>query len=98
MLTTCPDKEMAAKIANHLVEKRLAACVQLCPIESVYLWQGDICREDEITLVIKSKASLFDQVRTEIQAHHSYQVPEIIQVPITDGLTSYLRWIDDCVM
>ena len=94
---TFPDKDSAKEVAHLLVEKRLAACVQILPIESVYLWEGKVCDESEMMLIIKSKAALFDEITTAIKTVHSYQVPEIVQLPITDGLPEYLRWIGECV-
>ena len=96
IITTYPDKETAKKIARLLVEKRLAACVQMLPVESVYLWQSKICDDNEIALFIKTKTKLFDKIKDAIKENHGYEVPEIIQIPITDGLPEYLKWIDDC--
>jgi periplasmic divalent cation tolerance protein len=95
IIATCPGKELAAKTAKLLVEQRLAACVQMLPIESIYLWKGEICEDNEIVLLIKSRTALFDGVAAAITENHSYEVPEIIQIPITDGLPDYLKWIDD---
>jgi len=97
-ITTFADKESAKTVARHLVEKRLAACVQMFPIESIYMWKGEICDDGEIVLFIKSRAELFDQIKTAIKENHGYEVPEIIQIPITDGLPEYLKWIDGCVV
>jgi len=97
MITTTADKESAKTIGKLLVEKRLAACVQIFPIESIYYWQNNICQENEITLLIKSKTSMFEKIKAFIQENHSYDVPEIIQIPITDGLPEYLKWIDACI-
>ena len=91
---TYPDKESAKRTAKLLVEQRLAACVQIFPIESVYLWQGEICDECEVMLLVKSRVALFDKIVAVIRENHSYEVPEIAQVPITDGLPEYLKW--DC--
>jgi len=93
VIATCSEKEMAKAIAKSLVEKRFAACVQMFPIESVYLWEGNICDGSEIALLIKSKASMFDQIVETVKANHDYEVPEIIQIPITGGLLEYLEWI-----
>jgi len=93
--TTAPDRDSAKAIAKLLVEKKLAACVQLFPIESIYTWKNEVCNEDEIMLFIKSKPALFDKIKAAIKENHSYEVPEIIQIPITDGLPDYLKWIDD---
>ena len=94
VFTTCADKESAKAIAMLLVEKRLAACVQLFPIESIYVWQGKICDDSETALLIKSKTALFEEISAAIKGNHSYEVPEIIQIPITDGHHEYLKWID----
>ena len=96
VFTTCPGKESAEHLANILVSECLAACVQRFPIESTYLWKGEICNDNEIALLIKTKAALFEQVSARIQENHAYDLPEIIQLPITDGLPGYLQWIDDC--
>lgn len=97
IITTAADKDSAKTIARLLVEEQLAACVQMFPIESVYTWKGEICNDDEIVLFIKSKSSLFDKIAAVIKENHKYEVPEIIQIPVTDGLPEYLKWIDDCV-
>ena len=96
IITTAADRESAKKIARMLVEKQLAACVQMLPIESIYFWQEKICEENETALFIKSKTALFDEIKEAIKENHSYEVPEIIQMPVTDGLPEYLKWIDDC--
>jgi periplasmic divalent cation tolerance protein len=93
---TFPDEASAKHTARLLVEERFAACAQLFPIRSVYRWQDKICDEGEFMLIIKSKAVLFDKIAAAIKESHSYEVPEMVQMPITDGLPEYLRWIDDC--
>jgi len=95
IITTTPNKELAKKIAKMLVEKRLAACGQMFPIESIYHWQGKINEDNEIMLFIKSKTELLDKIKALIIENHTYEVPEIIQIPITDGLPDYLKWIDE---
>ena len=94
VVTTCADKESAKAIAMLLVEKRLAACVQLVPIESVYIWEGKVCDDSEIAMFIKSKTGLFDKISAAIMENHTYDVPEIVQIPISAGLPEYLKWID----
>ena len=98
IITTTANKEDARKIARLLVEKQLAACGQIFPIESIYSWQGKICEENEAMLFIKSKTALFDEIKAAIKESHVYEVPEIIQMPITDGLPDYLKWINDCTL
>ena len=98
VITTAADKESAMSIAKLLVGKRLAACVQMFPIESVYFWQGKICGDNETALFIKSKTNLFSEISAVIKENHAYEVPEIIQIPITGGLAEYLAWIGDCTL
>jgi len=98
VVSTFPDKESAKKTAKLLVGKRLAACVQIFPIESVYLWQNEICDETETMLFIKSQTSHFEKISAMIKENHTYDVPEIIQIPISNGLPEYLQWIDDCTV
>jgi periplasmic divalent cation tolerance protein len=96
IIATFCDEESAKKTAGLLVEQRLAACVQIFPINSVYLWKEKICEDSEIMVLIKSKPALFDKIASVIKRTHTYEVPEIIQIPITKGLPEYLKWIDDC--
>jgi len=96
IITTTASKESAKEIARLLVERKLAACGQIFPIESIYFWQGKVCEENETMLLIKSRTALFEEIKTAIKENHSYEVPEIIQIPITNGLPGYLKWIGDC--
>jgi len=98
IISSFGDKDSAKKAAKMLVEQQLAACVQLFPIESIYLWKDRITEDDEVVLLIKSKTERFEEITTFIKKIHSYEIPEIIQIPITDGLPQYLDWIDDCVV
>jgi len=98
ILSTFPDKTAAKRAAKMLVEQRLAACVQMFPLDSVYLWKGEICEDGEMMLFIKSRTELFDKVSAAIREVHPYEVPEIVQVPITDGLPEYLQWIGACTI
>jgi uncharacterized protein involved in tolerance to divalent cations len=75
------------------VGERLAACVQLAPIRSRYVWKGAVQRDDEILLLIKTKAALFEAVRARVRALHSYETPEIVMLPVTAGDADYLAWI-----
>lgn len=95
VLTTCGSGDEAAKIARALVEKKLAACVNVMPgVRSFYRWKGAIEDEQESLLVIKSSRALFNDLRVEIEKLHSYEVPEVIAVPIVDGSEGYLAWLD----
>ena len=98
ILVTAANRDECRKIARHLVEARLAACVNILPpIESVYRWQGQIAEEGEFLLIIKSAKPLFAEIETEILKLHSYRTPEIICLPIDDGSRNYLQWISDSV-
>lgn len=94
ILTTCPDDKSARKLAAMLVESQLAACVQLSAITSFYCWQGKQHSDPEIRLTIKTKNCLYKKVEEFIKTHHSYDVPQIVQIPIEKGSTSYLDWMD----
>jgi len=94
IISTCADMESARKIAGILIDGRLAACAQMFPVMSIYTWQSKVCEDDEIMLFIKTKAALFDEIAAAIKGNHPYDVPEIIQIPLTNGLPDYLRWID----
>ena len=93
-MTTCPDPEIGKKLADGLLENRLAACVQTLPIQSAYRWKGAIQREPEILLLIKTKAALYPEVEAHLRANHPYETPEIVWLPIAAGFAGYLAWID----
>jgi len=97
VLITTPNQETSEMIANTLLEKKLAACVNLVgPILSFYTWEGDIKRDEEMLLIVKSRAELFEsELIPVVQAVHPYDVPEIIALPIVKGSANYLAWIDD---
>ncbi|MDJ1181738.1 divalent-cation tolerance protein CutA [Roseofilum casamattae] len=93
VLVTAPSEEEATKIAGVLVECQLAACVSLAPIQSVYTWQGNIERDREWQLTIKTARSIFPELERKIRELHSYEVPEIIAIPIIAGSQEYLSWL-----
>jgi periplasmic divalent cation tolerance protein len=95
VLSTCDSEEQAAQIARGLVEQRLAACVNILPgARSVYRWKGQIEDASEWILVIKSRRDLFGALRAAFAKLHSYEVPELIALPVVDGSESYLQWLD----
>ena len=95
-LNTCPDEQVASKIAQKLVENRLAACVNIIPaIKSVYRWQGKTEQDNEVLLIIKTRKDVFSRLEAQIREDHPYELPEIVAVPIDTGLQSYLDWIDE---
>ena len=94
VLNTCNSDDIASTISETLVSKKLAACVNIITgIESVYQWQGKIVRDKERLLIIKTRQSLFSQLKHEIQELHDYELPEIIAIPIEAGEKNYLNWI-----
>ena len=98
VLMTAGNREEADRIATLLVEKRLAACVQILPeIRSVYFWKNEIQRESEILLLAKSTQERFPELEREVRAVHSYETPEIIALEITDASRPYLNWLGDNV-
>jgi periplasmic divalent cation tolerance protein len=98
VLTTCCSPEEARRIAQELVEHRLAACVNIVPqIESVYRWQGEVETATEWLLVVKTTTNAFEQVRDAIGKLNSYDVPECIQITIEGGSAAYLEWIGSSV-
>lgn len=95
VFSTCSTPEEAARIARKLIEERLAACVNVTPnIRSFYRWKGAIEEADECLLVIKSSRDLFDRLRLELEKAHTYEVPEVVAVPVVDGSPNYLHWVD----
>ncbi len=99
VLTTAGSREEAEKIAQALVERRLAACVNLVgPIHSVYRWQGKMESAVEYLLLVKTTAQRFEAVASAIRELHSYELPECIELPIEAGSEEYLKWIEDSVV
>lgn len=91
---TAANREEAVQLAEMLVEKRLAACVQILPeVESVYRWHGRIERQREVLLIAKTTAAKFEELETEVRARHSYETPEIVAVPFTAASEPYLAWL-----
>src|SRR3569832_640921 len=98
ILSTASAKVEAQEIARALVERKLVACVNIVgPIDSIYRWKGEVETSQEFLLLMKTEAEKFQAVREAIKALHSYEVPEVIQLPIENGLTSYLSWISESV-
>jgi periplasmic divalent cation tolerance protein len=95
VLTNLPDRAAAERLADSLLEKQLAACVNiLAPCRSVYRWQGSVQHEEEHPLLIKTTAARYPALEQAIRAGHPYELPEIIAVPIEQGLAAYLDWVD----
>jgi periplasmic divalent cation tolerance protein len=94
VLTTLGSKASAATLAQQIVQSGLGACVQLLDIQSFYIWQGQARNEAECLLMIKTRSTLYAQLQGFIRERHSYETPEIVQLPITAGWPGYLAWIE----
>ncbi|MFY9805541.1 MAG: divalent-cation tolerance protein CutA [Candidatus Acidiferrales bacterium] len=99
VLVTCGTRREARKIARALVERRLAACVNEfgAPMRSVYRWKGKVESAAEFLLVIKTTKQRFAGLRAAVRELHSYEVPEIITLPVVEGSPAYLKWIAESV-
>lgn len=95
VLCTCPDEVAAERIANELVSEQLAACVnRIAGVTSIYRWKGEVQRDSEQLLIIKTTRERFDALRERIVALHPYELPEVIAIDIAAGLDRYLAWIE----
>lgn len=95
VLTTCAARDEAERIASHLLNNKLAACVQISKITSYYTWKGRTHKDPEYRLLIKTQKKLYRKIEDCIIDMHSYQVPEIIQIPVQTGLQKYFDWVDE---
>jgi periplasmic divalent cation tolerance protein len=94
VITNLPERAAAEKLADALVAKRLAACINiLAPCRSVYRWQGAVQHDEEYPVLIKTTRAAYAALEAQIRAHHPYELPEIIAVPIERGLPAYLDWV-----
>ena len=94
MLTTLPKRADAETLARALLVARLAACIQIgAAVQSLYHWKGEIETAREVPMAIKTRVELYAQVERAIRERHPYELPEIVAVPITDGLPAYVDWI-----
>jgi periplasmic divalent cation tolerance protein len=98
VLVTCSDADEAERIASCLVEERLAACANVAgPIQSVFRWKGALEKATEYLLLIKTHRELFEKIAARVEELHSYEVPEIVALPIVAGSRPYLDWINDAL-
>lgn len=98
ILVTAGSLREAKKLARHLVEERLAACVNITsPVQSLYRWKGKVTEDREFLMLIKSSRELFQEIQAAVRKLHRYTTPEIICLPIVDGSADYLQWITDSV-
>lgn len=93
--TTSVDE--SKKIARILIEEKLAACVNITEVNSYYRWEGEFCEDKEALLIIKTEKSRVDRIIERIKEVHSYELPEIIALPIVAGYDKYLEWVDESV-
>jgi periplasmic divalent cation tolerance protein len=97
-LSTAGTAEDAERIARALVERRLAACVNVVPgVVSIYRWKGEVCRDGERLLVIKTRSAKLEALRETLVEIHPYELPELVALPIEGGHEPYLSWLDDSV-
>lgn len=95
--STVSDKSSAKQIAKTLLEKRLAACINIFPVESYFTWEGEVKEEQEIKLFIKTSTHCLDSLHRELNAIHPYSVPEILDIQIQSGDQQYLQWLSAAV-
>jgi periplasmic divalent cation tolerance protein len=94
LMTTTDSQDEADQLAELLVTQRLAACVQTTPITSTYTWQDTLTQESEWLLLIKTRADRYEAIQEALLKTHSYETPEILQVPVTQGSPAYLAWME----
>ena len=97
IIVTFPNKAEADKIIDKLLGESLIACAQMQDINSRYVWKGEIVTDNEVLVCMKTRADLYDKIEKVIRSTHSYEVPEIICIPIEKGFKEYLDWIDESV-
>ena len=94
-ITTTPSKNEAEKIAKTLLEERLIACANIIgPVQSLFWWQGKIDEAQEHLILMKTRKDLFSKLSEKVKALHSYQIPEVIAVPIVEGFKPYMEWLE----
>jgi periplasmic divalent cation tolerance protein len=99
VLVTTESKQEAEKIAQHLLSDRLIACANIVgPVTSFFRWSGNVQRTKEYLLLMKSRMDLFDRLTEVVKTIHSYEVPEILALPVAAGSRTYLDWLASCVV
>lgn len=95
VFVTCASPSQAASIGSALVKERLAACANVVPgLTSIFTWKGKVCREREALMIVKTRRALFERLRRRVRALHSYEVPEIVAIPMSAVDRDYRRWIE----
>ncbi len=96
VFVTASSEKEGEKIGETLVKEGLAACTNLVPgVKSIFKWKEELCKEDEVLMLVKSNESLFEELKNRIIDLHSYDVPEVIAIPIAFGSADYLKWMDE---
>ncbi|GIW41042.1 MAG: dihydroorotate dehydrogenase [Candidatus Binatia bacterium] len=95
VLTTVGGEEEGARMAKSLVGERLAACVNACPVRSTYRWRGEVSEDPEILLFVKTRAERVEEVFSRIRELHSYELPELLVLPVLGGSEEYLEWLGE---
>ena len=96
VFTTCPSEQEAQRIVEKVLKARLIACANIVPaVQSLFHWKGEISKEGEVLVVMKTRKKLLKELTAWIQTHHSYEVPEVIALPIVGGSEEYLSWIEE---
>lgn len=95
---TCPNEDVAARMARAMVEQKLAACVNIVPrVTSIYEWKGKVEQDSEVLLMIKTRTSRIPALTEFVRSAHPYEVPEVVAVPVAQGNAAYLQWVRDSV-
>lgn len=95
VLITAASLAEADMLAELLIQEHLAACVNILPVRSIYRWKGEVQHDEEYQLVVKTRLDRFADLTTRVQAVHSYEVPEMIALPIVEGFPTYLQWLSE---
>lgn len=95
VLTTFESEQQAKPVIDEIIKCKLAACVQEIRIKSHYTWKGEVCHEDEVLVLIKTRKELYPELESKLQEIHPYETPEILYVDVESGSAAYLAWIDE---
>lgn len=95
VMTTFPDEEQARHVIEEIVKRKLAACIQEIKIKSHYTWKGNLCHDDEILVLLKTRKELYAELERTLLELHPYETPEILLVDVEKGSAAYLAWIDN---
>ena len=97
ILVSCPSVDDAERLARSLVEEKLIACASFSKVQSIYRWEGQVCSDGEVQIVMKTDLDKFEVLEARIKDLHAYEVPEILAIAVTKGSADYLQWIQDSV-